>query len=114
MPLSYKILGQVNPTTAGANVELYKVPAGAETVVSSINICNRGASGSSFKVSVRQANAAIAPSQYLAYDTIVNGGDTIILNMGVTLGNVGVTGDTIYVSANTSNLSFNLFGSEIT
>ncbi len=113
MPLTYKILGQKNPAT-GANVELYKVPAATQTVVSSINICNVGAPGSSFRVAVREANAAQAVNQFLAFDTIVAGGDTIILNMGVTLGNAGVTGDTVYVTANTANLSFNLFGSEIT
>ena len=113
MPLSYKILGQALPT-AGANVELYKVPTGAQTVISTVNVCNQSTGLSKFRLSVRSANVAETGSQFLAYDTTIGVGDAVVLTMGMTLGNAGTTGDTVYVSANTSLVSFNLFGSEIT
>jgi predicted phage tail protein len=113
MPISYKILGQALPT-ATANVELYKVPAGAQTVVSTINVCNQSAGLSTFRIGVRAANVAETGSQFIAYNTAIGSGDAVVLSMGMTLGNTGATGDTVYVWANTSSVSFNLFGSEIT
>jgi hypothetical protein len=73
-------------------------------------ICNQAASGATFRIAVRPAGAAIATSQYLAYDTNINANDSVTLTIGITL----ATTDVVTVRANSTTVSFSLFGSEIT
>jgi len=108
MATTYKTLGQSAPNATTAT-DLYTVPAATSAVVSSLGVCNRGAS-TTFRVSVRVAGAAADNKQYLVYDAYVPANDTIFLTLGVTL----ATTDVVTVYAGTANLSFNLFGSELT
>jgi hypothetical protein len=109
MPITYKILGQIAPAPA-SNTMLYVVPAGSNTVVSTLNVCNMGFVPSTFRAMLRPANTQVmAPQHFIAYDTWVPPNDTIVITAGFTL----ATTDAIYVYANTANLSFNVFGSEI-
>lgn len=107
MPLTLKVLGQLNPP-AGALTTLYTVPASTSAVVSSLTICNKSGTPASFKLSVRVAGAADNPKQYI-YDTRpIGGNDTFIATIGPTLG----AGDIVSVYASSANLAFNLFGQE--
>lgn len=108
MPTVYKILGQSNPTAQTATT-LYTVPASNSAVISTLNICNLATSNGAFRVAVRQANTALANSQYLAYDTTIPSNDSIALTIGMTLANT----DVVTVYSATGNLAFSLFGSEI-
>lgn len=108
MAASYKILGQFCPPAANL-VTLYTVPAGNSSIISTLNICNQNSTSSSFRIAARQANAALDQAQYLAYDTPVPGSDSIALTLGVTL----AATDVIAVYASTANVSFNLFGTEL-
>jgi len=109
MAITYKVLGQLNPATTTLTT-LYTVPAGASTVASTLNICNQAATAASFRIAVRPAGATIAAQHYLAYDTAIPANDSISLTLGITL----AATDIISVYASTGNLSFALFGSEIT
>jgi hypothetical protein len=109
MATTYKVLGQVNPTAA-TNTDVYTVPAATSTVISTINICNQNANSSSFNIAVRPAGATLNVKHYIAYNTNVAANDSVALTIGVTL----ATTDVITVSANTSSVSFNVFGSELT
>ena len=109
MAITYKVLGQVSPT-ATTLTTLYTVPASTSTVASTLNICNQAASAASFRIAVRPAGAAIATQHYLAYDTAIPANDSISLTLGITL----AATDVVSVYGSTSNLSFGLFGSEIT
>jgi hypothetical protein len=109
MAITYKVLGQSNPA-ANTNIDLYTVPAATSTVCSTLVICNQAATGATFRVAVRPAGAAIATTQYLAYDSNINANDSITLTIGITL----ATTDVITVRANSTTVSFSLFGSEIT
>jgi len=108
MATTYKVLGQSNPAATTATT-LYTVPASTSTVVSTINICNQGATANTFRVAIRPAGETLAAKHYLAYDTAIPGLDAISLTIGITL----ATTDVVTVYAGTANLSFNLFGSEI-
>lgn len=108
MPSAYKVLGQVSPA-ATTNTTLYTVPAATSTVASTLTVCNRGVS-TNFRIAVRPAGAAISNEHYIVYDNTVNTGDTIFLTVGLTL----ATTDVVTVYAGTANVSFNLYGSEIT
>ena len=108
MPTNYKVLGQSNPSATTATT-LYTVPASTQTVVSTIVIANLAASSATFRIACRVAGAALANSQYVAYDITVGASDSTALTLGLTLGAT----DVITVYASTANLTFTAFGSEI-
>ena len=78
-------------------------------VVSTLVIANLAASSATFRVAVRVAGAALANSQYVAYDVSVGANDSTALTLGITL----AATDVITVYASTANLTFTAFGSEI-
>jgi len=108
----YKILGQVAPAAnVSGGTQLYAVPSvsGSSAVVSTIVVCNRGASASTYRIAIREANAALDNKQYLAYDATVPAYTTTTFTLGVTLSAL----DAITVVASTANLTFQAFGSEV-
>jgi hypothetical protein len=108
MATNYKVLAQLNPS-ANTNSTLYTCGTANGAVISTLAICNQGAS-TTVRVAVRPAGAALAAQHYIVYDTGVNTTDTIFLTIGTTVANT----DVVTVYANTANISFSLFGSEIT
>jgi hypothetical protein len=78
-------------------------------VGSTLTICNQGLT-TTIRVAVRPAGGAIANQMYIVYDNIVNSNDTMFLTLGIAL----ATTDVVSVYAGTANVSFNLYGSEIT
>jgi len=109
MATVYKVLGQNSPV-ATTLTTLYTTPALTSTVVSTIAICNRSSGSSTFRIAIRPGGATIANQHYLNYDTTVPPNDTIFLTIGLTL----ATTDIVSVYASSINLSFSMFGSEIT
>lgn len=107
MPSAYKVLGQSAPA-AMTNTTLYTVPAATSAVCSTLAIANRGVS-TMVRVAVRPAGAAIANQHYIAYDTPVNQYDSVFLTLGVSL----AATDVVTVYAGTADVSFSLFGTEI-
>jgi len=105
----YKILGQQSPTAITETI-LYTVPAVTSAVCSSIIVCNRGTDQTTFRVSISQAGASTSSKDYLYYDITLAGNDTFIATIGVTL----ATTDVIKVYAGNTNLTFQLFGTQIT
>lgn len=103
-----KILGQSAPG-ATTSTDAYTVPAATQTTVSSVVVCNRAATAASFRISASIAGAVLANQQYLYYDQYVDGNSTFIATIGITL----AATDKIRVYANTANLSFNVFGVEV-
>jgi glucose-6-phosphate dehydrogenase assembly protein OpcA len=105
----YKVLGQSAPA-ATTDTNIYTVPAATETVVSTIVIANRASTASSFRIAVRPNGATVANQHYIAYDVPIVGNDSTTLTLGITMD----AGDIVTVRSSSTNLSFNLFGSEIT
>ena len=108
MATTYKVLGQSNPSATTATT-LYTVPASTQAVVSTIVIANLTSTAATFRIAVRVAGAALANSQYVAYDITVGASDSTALTLGVTLNAT----DVLTVYASTANLTFTAFGSEI-
>jgi len=108
MATAYKVLGQQAPS-ATTLTTLYTVPSSTSAVCSTIAVCNRGVT-TNFRIAIRPAGAAIANQHYIVYDNYVNQGDTVFITIGATL----ATTDVVSVYAGTANVSFSLFGSEIT
>jgi glucose-6-phosphate dehydrogenase assembly protein OpcA len=109
MPTTYKVLGQSAPSATTATT-LYTVPADTSAVVSTIVVANRSGSLATYRIAIRPAGESLASKHYIAYDVTVGAADSTTLTLGITLAETDVV--TIYAS--TENLSFNLFGSEIT
>lgn len=102
-----KVLGQQNPS-ATTLTTLYTVPSATSTVISSLTICNRSATVTSFRVAIRPAGAAISNEQYLYYDLPIAGNDTFVATLGITL----AATDVLSVYTTLATLSFQLFGQE--
>jgi hypothetical protein len=107
MATVYKVLGQSAPSGA-TDTALYTVPSATSTVVSTLSVCNRGVS-TTFRVAVRPAGATLADEHYIVYDNFVNAGDAVFLTLGITL----AATDVVTVRAGTADMSFSLFGSEL-
>lgn len=109
MANAYKILGQVADASAN-DVELYLVPASTEAIISTIIVCNREGSSNTFRIATKDDNSAVSNEDYVAYDTTINANDTITLTLGITL----ETGAEISVGASDANVTFQVYGTEIT
>ena len=108
MATTYKVLGQINPS-ATTNTTLYTVPSSTSSVCSTISICNLGAS-TTYRIAIRPAGATLENKHYIVYDAAINQYDSVMLTLGITL----AATDVVTVYAATANVSFQLFGSEIT
>ena len=108
MAVTYKVLGQSNPSATSATT-LYTVPGATSAIVSSIVVCNQAAASATFRVAVRPAGAGLAAQHYLYYDVALAGNATFAATLGIPL----ATTDVVTVYASTATMSFNLFGNEI-
>ncbi len=106
---SVKVLAQLEPL-ATTLTTAYTVPASTSTTMSSISICNTNAGVTYFRVSVSIAGATDSLKQYLYYDLPLEGNDTFIATIGLTLGET----DVVSVQAVDAGVAFNFFGIEIT
>ncbi len=110
MAQNFKVLGQSNPT-AFTNTTLYTVPAATQAVISTITIANANTTtNANFSIAIRPAGETLAAKHYITNNNVVQNLDTIGLTLGLTLGNT----DVVTVYASNPNVSFGIFGSEIT
>ena len=109
MAFQPKVLGQSAPA-ATTLTALYTVPAVTKATGTTLWVCNRGATATTFRVSIAVAGAADTNAQYIIYDQSINGNDTFAATTGFCL----ATTDVVRVYAGNANLSFNLHGIEET
>jgi hypothetical protein len=108
MATSYKVLGQVAPSATTATTA-YTVPSATETVISTIAVCNRGATAGTYRIAIRPDGATLANQHYIAYDTAITANNSTMLTIGITVN----AADVVTVYASSADFSFSLFGSEI-
>lgn len=108
MPTVYRILGQLAPGAASLEDIYTAVKPVRSAIISSINVANRDAAATEFRIAVCKEGAAISDEMYIAYDTPIAGNDTISYNIGITLGQ----GDVIRVYNTLATVSFSVFGLE--
>ena len=108
MAYTYKVLGQSAPSATTAT-DVYTVGSGKQAIVSTITVANRSATARTYRIAVRPAGAVLANQHYLAYDVTLAANDTTALTLGITL----AATDVVSVASSTGDLSFSLFGSEI-
>jgi len=108
MANAYKILGQVADGSAN-DVELYLVPGSTEAIISTIVVCNREAANNTFRIATKTDNSGVANTDYIAYDTVIAGNDTITFTLGITL----EAGAEISVGASDDKVTFQAYGTQI-
>jgi glucose-6-phosphate dehydrogenase assembly protein OpcA len=85
------------------------VPAATSAVVSTIVVANRANTSAAYRIAVRPAGSTLANEHYVAFDVNVGANDSTTITLGITL----AATDVITVRSTSANLSFNVFGSEI-
>jgi hypothetical protein len=109
MATTYKVLGQTNPADT-SNTNLYTVPSGTSTVISTLVITNVTAAAAVARVFVRQGGVAATTNNSIAFDVPVAPNSLNTFTLGITLG----AADVLTVQSATANaLAFHAFGSEI-
>ena len=108
MAYAYKVLGQSAPS-ATTNTDVYTVGSGKQAIISTITVANRSTASRTYRIAVRPAGATLANQHYIAYDVSLGANDTTALTLGITL----TATDVVTVYASTTDLSFGIFGSEI-
>lgn len=108
MAESYKILGQSAPSATTAT-DIYTVPSATQAIISSIVVTNRGVSATTFRISLRPNGATEAAQHYIAYDSPIAANDIVALTLGLTVD----AADVVTVYALSGDVTFSLFGSEI-
>lgn len=108
MAKAYKILGQASPG-ATTDTDVYTVPSATEAVISSIVIANRSNSAATYNIAARPNGAAISNEHYVAFNITVAANDSTALNLGLTMD----AADVLTVQGSTGDLTFSVFGSEI-
>ena len=108
MATSYKVLGQVNPSATTATT-LYTCPAGTQTVISTVTICNQAGTSGTYRIAVRPNGATLSAEHYVVYDATIQANTTAAYTLGITID----ASDVVTVYASSANISFNAFGSEI-
>jgi hypothetical protein len=107
--MAYKVLGQVSPSAATLT-DVYTVPASTSAVLSSIVVCNRSSTPTTFRVGIAVAGAATDVKQYIAYDAALEANEVWTYTVGVTL----AATDVVRIYATLATVSCNVFGEEIT
>jgi hypothetical protein len=108
MAYTYKVLGQSSPS-ATTNTDIYTVGAGKQAIVSTITVANRGSTVATYRIAIRPASATLSNQHYIAYDVSLAANDTTPITLGISLS----SSDVITIYASNNNLSFGVFGSEI-
>ena len=113
MAAQYKVLGQVAPTS-NTLTTLYTTPSSANTIVSTLAICNPNPTSTAnvpVHIVVLPNGQTLSQNNYIVYNLPIPSFDTVTLTLGITLAG----GDRIQVNSNgVSNISYSAFGTEIT
>ena len=102
-----KSLGQSNPAS-NTLTTLYTVPTARKAVSSTIAICNTGDSSARYRVSHAVEGAADTRKQYVFYDVALPAKATHSYTLGMAM----AESDVIRVRADSSLVTFNLWGAE--
>lgn len=108
MAITYKVLGQANPS-ATTLTAVYTVPSATSAVISTVTVCNRSSTATTFRLSVAVAGASDSNEQYIAYDAPLDSNEVYTFTLGITLAET----DVVRIYVNDATVSCNVFGEEI-
>jgi hypothetical protein len=109
MANTYKVLGQSAPADT-TNADLYTVPSGTATVVSTLHVANVTADVALARIYIRVTGDPASDANALAKDVELAANSIFALTEGISLS----ASDVITVRSSVANaLTFQLFGSEV-
>lgn len=109
MAESFEILGQV-ALPATTLTDVFEVAAGEQVVGSTITVCNRSATPTTFRLAFAPGGEPNDVKHYVAFDAPLEANEVWGFTMGVTLDE----GDIVRASAAAATVSVNVFGSRLT
>jgi hypothetical protein len=109
MATAYKYAQVQGSASTGTYNTLYTTPAATEAVISSLVITNQASSDVTVRIGLDTAAGTPGASEWLVYDAVVAGNDTVALTLGVTLD----AEKYIRVSSSADTCNFSAFLSEI-
>lgn len=110
MPTAYKYSQVQGTASTGTYATLYNTPSATEAVISSIVITNQASSSVTVRIGMDTTAGTPGASEWLVYDAVVAGNDTVALTLGVTM----PASQFIRVSSSANTCNFSAFYSEIT
>ena len=109
MPTAYKYSQVQGTASTGTYATLYTTPSATEAVISSIVITNQASSSVTVRIGMDTTAGTPGASEWLVYDAVVAGNDTVALTLGVTM----PASQYIRVSSSANTCNFSAFLSEI-
>jgi len=112
MATVYKQLGAAAGSgTIGTAANIYAASgtASTSTVVSSIVVCNAGASTRLFTIAINTASATYAAGKYVVYQASIAANDTVSLTLGLVL---DPTARYLNASSDHADVNFSVYGVE--
>lgn len=109
MATAYKYAQVQGSASTGTYSTLYTTPASTEAVISSLVITNQASSDVTVRIGLDDTAGTPDSSQWLVYDAVVAGNDTVALTLGVTM----PAGKFIRISSSADTCNFTAFLSEI-
>lgn len=110
MATNYKYSQIQGTASTGTYATLYFTPSATQAVVSTIVICNTAATTATYRIGMDATEGTPGASEWLVYDSVVAGNDSVCLTLGVCL----AAGKYIRVSSSAATVTFSAFVSEIT
>lgn len=110
MPTAYKYSQVQGTASTGTYATLYSTPSATEAVISSIVITNQASSSVTVRIGMDTTAGTPGASEWLVYDAVVAGNDTVALTLGVTM----PASNYIRVSSSANTCNFSAFLSELT
>lgn len=109
MATAYKYAQVQGTASTGTYATLYTTPAATQAVISSLVITNQASSDVTVRIGLDATAGTPGASEWLVYDAVVSGNDTVALTLGVTLD----AAKFIRVSSSADTCNFSAFLSEI-
>lgn len=109
MATAYKYAQVQGTASTGTYSTLYTTPAATQAVISSLVITNQASSDVTVRIGLDTTAGTPGASEWLVYDAVVAGNDTVALTLGVTLD----AQKYIRVSSSADTCNFSAFLSEI-
>lgn len=110
MATSYKTSQVQGTSSLTTYATLYNTGASSTAVISTIAITNTASATATYRIGIMGSAGTPSAANWLVYDSVVAGNDTILLTLGVSLGNTQF----IRVSSSANTVTFSAYVSEIT
>lgn len=109
MATNYKYSQIQGTASTGTYATLYTTPAVTQAVISTIVICNTSGSTATYRIGLDATAGTPGASEWLVYDSVVAGNDSVCLTIGVCL----EAEKFVRVSSSANTVTFSAFVSEI-